>query len=165
MFANIRLCEMSRFLNRTYFRKFAYDPDVFEDMSDFRSYHYNQGSADAYWQRQRDMGRVHFAVMRGFVPIGEVILKNIDRDQRCCTLGIHLRNDSVKNKGYGTAAEILALGYAFEKLQCEVVYADAILKNTRSQHVLEKVGFRKINQDERFVYYKCEKTLWCGQMS
>ena len=56
MFANIRLREMSRFLNRTYFRKFAYDADVFEDMSDFWSYRYNQGSADAYWQRQRDMG-------------------------------------------------------------------------------------------------------------
>ena len=163
MFANIRLCEMSKLLNRTYFRKFVYDPDVFEDMSKFRPYCYNRSCCDAYWQRQRDLDRVHLAVIRGFVPIGEVILKNIDRDQRCCTLGIHLRNDSVKNKGYGTAAEILALGYAFEKLQCEVVYADAILKNTRSQHVLEKVGFRKIDQDERFVYYKCEKALWWGR--
>ena len=164
MFVNIRLCEMSRFLNRTYFRKFVYDPDVFEDMSKFRPYRYNRSCCDAYWQRQRDLDRVHLAVMRGFVPIGEVILKNIDRDQQCCTLGIHLRNDSVKNKGYGTAAEILALDYAFEKLQCEAVYADSIRKNSRSQHVLEKVGFRKINQDERFVYYKCEKALWCGQM-
>lgn len=75
MFVNIRLCEMSRFLNRTYFRKFVYDPDVFEDMSKFRPYRYNRSCCDAYWQRQRDMGRVHFAVMRGFVPIGEVILK------------------------------------------------------------------------------------------
>ena len=86
---------------------------------------------------------MHLAIMHGIVPVGEVILKNIDPNQRCCTLGIHLRNDSAKNKGYGTAAEILALQYAFHKLQCETVYEDAIHKNLRSQHVLEKVGFVK----------------------
>jgi RimJ/RimL family protein N-acetyltransferase len=79
-------------------------------------------------KRQRDLGREHLAIMHGIVPVGEVILKNIDPNQRCCTLGIHLRN-SVKNKGYGTAAEILALQYAFHKLQCETVYTDAIHKN------------------------------------
>lgn len=93
--------------------------------------------------------------MHGIVPVGEVILKNIDPNQRCCTLGIHPRNDSVKNKGYGTAAEILALQYAFRELQCETVYAEAIHKHLRSQHVLEKVASVKTHEDARSVYYRC----------
>ena len=157
---NIRLCKMTKMLNRIYFRKYEHDPDLFEDLGNFRPYRYNTTKSDEYWKRQRDLGRVHLAIMRGIVPVGEVILKNIDPIQRCCTLGIHLRNDSVKNKGYGTAAEILALQYAFHKLQCETVYADAIHKNLRSQHVLEKVGFVKTHEDARFVYYRCDKAAW-----
>ena len=71
---------------------------------------------------------MHLAIMHGIVPVGEVTLKNIDPNQRCCTLRINLRNDSVKNKGSGTAAEILALQYAFHKLRCETVYADASIR-------------------------------------
>ena len=72
-------------------------------------------------------------------------------------MGIHLRDDSVKEKGYGTQAESLILQYAFEELEMVAVNADAALKNTRSQHVLEKVGFRYICEDDTFKYYRCEK--------
>ena len=157
---NIRLCKMTKLLNRIYFRKFEYDPDLFEDTTKLHPYTYDRANCDAYWLRQRQLGRVHLAIMRGRIPIGEVILKNIDPNDGCCTLSIHLRNDSIKNKGYGTAAEKLALEYAFEKLRCSAVYADAILKNERSQHVLEKAGFRKMHQDARFVYYICERSGW-----
>ena len=37
------------------------------------------------------------------------------------------------------------------------VNADAALKNTRSQHVLKKVGFRYTHEDDTFKYYRCEK--------
>ena len=36
------------------------------------------------------------------------------------------------------------------------VNADAALKNTRSQHVLEKVGFCYTHEDDTFKYYRCE---------
>jgi len=72
-------------------------------------------------------------------------------------MGIHLRDDSVKEKGYGTQAERLILKYAFEELGMVAVNADAVLKNTRSQHVLEKVGFRYISEDDTFKYYRYEK--------
>lgn len=48
----------------------------------------------------------------------------------------------------------MALKYAFEQMGMETVFADTVLKNTRSQHVLEKVGFRFIAQDGTFRYYK-----------
>ena len=69
-------------------------------------------------------------------------------------------NDSVKNKGYGTRAEILALEYVFDVLEIETVYADTILKNKRSQHVLEKVGFVKYRQDKSYCYYRCNNNSW-----
>ena len=52
------------------------------------------------------MGRVFLAVMLDDEPIGEVILKSIDCEKKHCTLGICMRSDAYKNKGYGTEAEI-----------------------------------------------------------
>ena len=37
------------------------------------------------------------------------------------------------------------------------VNVDTIRKNTRSQHVLEKVGFRFVGEDEAFKYYRIEQ--------
>ena len=157
---NIRLCKMTRSLCRQYFQRFEMDPDLFIDMEKFQPYVYNPETCDALFDRYRQTNRVYLAIMQNTEPIGEVILKNIDSDQQCCTIGIHLQNDSVKNKGYGTRAEILALQYAFHELNMKVVFADAIHKNKRSQHVLEKVGFQKVNCDDQFVYYRCDKALW-----
>lgn len=74
-----------------------------------------------------------------------------------CTLSIHLQNDTVKGKGYGTRAELLALQYAFDVLGMVAVNADTVAKNTRSQHVLEKVGFQFIKQENGFKYYRYER--------
>lgn len=93
-------------------------------------------------------------------PIGQVILKNIDEAIRSYTMSIHLQNDRVKNRGYGTQAEVLELQYAFHEMQMDTVYADTIKKNQRSQHVLEKVGFRMTHQDDGFIYYRCDRDSW-----
>ena len=77
-------------------------------------------------------------------PIGEVILKHID----------------VKNKGYGTQAEILSLRYAFEEMHLDIVYADVFRKNKQSQHVLTKVGFTETHRDDTFIYYQCKIAAW-----
>ena len=100
--------------------------------------------------------RVIFAVMLDDTPIGELQLKAIDRDKKECTLGIHLQNDRVKGMGYGTEAERLAIKYAFEKLGMVAVNADTVATNTRSQHVLEKVGFVFCKEENGFKFYKIE---------
>ena len=106
------------------------------------------------------MERVYLAVMLGDEPTGEVILKNINREQKRCTMGISLRSDEYKNHGYGTAAEILTLLHAFNQMAMETVFADSILKNTRSRHVMEKVGFSETHQDTSFAYYRCDRNSW-----
>lgn len=157
---NIRLCKMTKALCRRFFSEFENDPDVFLDTDRFSTYIYSPERADAHWKKQKDMNRMHLAIMLNIEPIGEIILKDIDRTQKTCTLSIHMRNDSVKNKGYGSKAEILALEYAFHDLDMETVFADAVRRNTRSQHVLKKVGFIETNTDESFYYYRCDKRHW-----
>jgi len=92
--------------------------------------------------------------MRGGEPIGELQLKQINRENRECTLSIHMQNDTVKGRGYGTHAEKLALQYAFDFLGMVAVNADTITQNKRSQHVLEKVGFQFIGEKDGFKYYR-----------
>ena len=95
--------------------------------------------------------------------IGEVGLRHADRAKKECGLSIHLQNDSVKNKGYGTEAERLAVGYAFGTLGMERVLADTVVKNTRSQRVLEKLGFVFRDEKDGFRYYSLEKGDWLAK--
>lgn len=149
---------------REYYRGFQMDPDVFMDMSRFREYRYDSEQVEAYYHRLKaTQDRVDFLVMQGERPIGEVALKHIDRQARSCELSIHLQNDSVKNQGFGTQAEQLATEYAFDTLGMDVVYANAVLKNTRSQHVLEKLGYERTGKDETFAYYRMKSDDWKGK--
>jgi RimJ/RimL family protein N-acetyltransferase len=75
-------------------------------------------------------------------------------------LAIHLVNDSVKGKGYGSEAEGLIINYAFDQIGLNTVYADTVLRNKRSQHVLEKLGFKYVYEDEVFKYYELKKDNW-----
>ena len=156
----IQLCTMTKELARYYHSRFVMDPDLYIDPSQFQPYVYSPENSDATVERYQKMGRVYLAVMLNDEPIGEVVLKNLNREQMHCTLGISMRSDEFKNKGYGTRAEILALQYAFGELGMETVFADAIKTNRRSQHVLKKVGFKETYRDDTFIYYRCDKTEW-----
>lgn len=157
---NICLKAMTKDLARRYFSLFELDPALFSNPEDFRPYVYSPTKSDETVDRYARLGRVYLAVMLDKEPIGEVVLKKIDRTQKHCTLGISLRSDEYKNKGYGTEAEIQALQYAFDIMEMQTVYADSLLGNLRSQHVLEKVGFQEIGRDDGFVYYRCDKAAW-----
>jgi len=148
---------MTRELCHAFFRDFERDPAIYMDMDAFSEYRYDPAKADAYFDSQQIPSRIVFMVLLNKKPVGEVKLKNIDAEKRECTLGIHLQNDSVKGKGLGTEAERLALEYAFKALGMDAVNADAVQKNRRSQHVLEKVGFRFLREDEMFRYYRCDR--------
>jgi RimJ/RimL family protein N-acetyltransferase len=108
-------------------------------------------------EEKMEPSRILFAIMLSDKPIGELQLKQIDMQIGECTLSIHMQNDSVKGKGYGTQAEITAVKYAFDTLGLIAVNADTIIKNTRSQHVLEKAGFNFIKEEGFFRYYRIEK--------
>ena len=55
---------------------------------------------------------------------------------------------------HGADGEIGKVQAAFDVLGMVAVNADTVIKNTRSQHVLEKVGFQYIKEENGFKYYR-----------
>lgn len=149
----IFLVPMTREMCHEFYRGFQNDPAI----GHYYEYVYSEEIADHYFNKNAVPDRKLFAILLDREIIGECKFKNIDLEKRECGIGIHLRNDSVKGKGYGTQAERLILQYAFEEMGMIAVNADVAIKNTRSQRVLEKVGFRFVYEDETFKYYRCEK--------
>ncbi len=137
----------------TFFKEYQNDPDLYMNPQDFFEYRYDQAKVDAYIQKQQDLKRLPFAILHGDELVGELKLYNI-QPHRSATLGITMKNRKYKDKGFGTQAERLAIQYVFEELDIPVLYAVSVLTNTRSQHVLEKVGFQFIRQDEQRKYYQ-----------
>ena len=153
----ISLGIMTRELCHELFRNWENDPAIYADMALFKAYQYDEAAVNRYFDTKQNPSRVLLAVMKDGAPIGEIQLKQIDHERRECTLSIHMQNDTWKGRGYGTCAEQLAVQYAFETLDLSAVNADTITKNERSQHVLEKVGFRFIKEENGFKYYRCER--------
>ena len=152
----VYLQPMTAEMYHAYFREYQNDPDLFLDKSAYRPYVYDEDAVNRYIQRQIDLRRRVFAIMFDGEMVGELIIKNIVQ-QESATLGLAMRNAKYKDRGFGTKAEQLAIEYVFHELDIPVLYADAILTNTRSQHVLEKVGFRLIREEGDFRYYRIDR--------
>lgn len=153
----LKLQRMTRELCHELFKEWTNDEAIFMDMSSFKTYVYDESAVNRYFDSKQNSSIMLFAIMLANKPIGEVQLKQIDYDKKECTLSIHMQNDAFKGKGYGTKAEQLAIEYAFGELGMNAVNADSVKKNVRSQHVMEKVGFKLVQEDNDFRYYRIEK--------
>ena len=152
----VYLLPMTAQMYHEYFREYDNDPDLYVDKSSYQPYRYDEEKVDQYIKRQQDLNRKTFAIMHGGEMVGELIIKNIE-PRKCATLGLAMKNAGYKDRGFGTKAEQLAIAYVFNELDIPVLYADSILSNTRSQHVLEKVGFRFLKEEGDFRYYCIER--------
>lgn len=150
----ISLTIMTRELCHELYKGWENDSAIYMDMDLFTQYKYSENTVNKYFESKQTPSCVLFAIMKEDRPIGELQLKRIDWENKECTLSIHLQNDAVKGHGYGTFAEQLALQYAFDTLGMAAVNADTIIKNKRSQYVLEKVGFKLIKEEGGFRYYR-----------
>lgn len=149
----VTLTPMTPEMYHAFFREYRNDPDLYLDQAEYFDYVYCAEAVDRYIQKQIDRKRLPFAIMADGEMVGE--LKLYDIVPHCsATLGITMKHAGFKNRGYGTQAERLAVEYAFRILDVPVVYADSIVTNSRSQHVLEKVGFRLIREDQERKYYR-----------
>jgi len=157
----ISLGTMTRERMHELYRDFSFDPNIFEGPLPGSEYTYRPEKVNALFDmRAAEKGSLAFAILKDGVVIGELGLRKIDREEKSCEISIHLQNDRVKNRGYGTAAERLALAYAFTELQMESVWAETLEKNTRSRHVLEKLGFRYQNTENGCQKFVLEKRNW-----
>ena len=153
----ISLTIMNRELCHELFKSWENDESIYMDMSLFKPYTYKEEAVDRYYDSKQESSRRLLAIMLGDKPIGQEQLKQIDQDKKECTLSIHMQNDNFKGKGYGTEAERLAVKYAFDELGMKAVNADTVIKNVRSQHILDKLGFEFIKEEGDFRFYRLEK--------
>ena len=153
MKTEITLTPMTPEMYYAFFKEYQNDMDLYLDKNDFFEYHYHKAKVDAYIQKQIDLKRLPFAIMYGDEMVGELKIYDIV-DNKSATLGITMKNKNYKDRGFGTQAEQLAIEYVFNQLDIPILYADSILTNTRSQHVLEKVGFQFVYADEQRKHYQ-----------
>ena len=154
--SKIEVIPMTAEMYRCYFKEYENDRDLFLPGQTVFSYTYSEEKVDQYVQRQKDLKRIPLAIMCGDEIVGEIIIKNIE-PHKCATMGITLKNARYKDRGIGTAAEKLAIRFVFDELDIPTLYADTIQTNTRSQHVLEKLGFVFIREDQDFKYYRIDR--------
>ena len=152
----ISLKPMTPEMYHAFFQEYENDMELYIDKNDFTEYVYNREKVDAYIQKQISLKRLPVAIMCGEEMVGELKLYDIVSG-KSATLGITMKSKKYKDKGYGTQAERLAIDFVFNELDIPVLYADSILTNTRSQHVLEKVGFQFLYADEQRKHYRITK--------
>ena len=132
----ITLAPMTRELFHALYRGFENDPDIYMNMQYYTQYAYNQEKVDGRFDSLQTPERVVFAVMLDGAPIGEVQLKRINRERNDCTLSIHLQNDAVKNRGFGTQAEKQAVRYAFDVLKLDREFFSTHMSNDRGKKII-----------------------------
>jgi len=129
-------------------------------MMDATAYIYDYRRCDdAFLKKTADETRRYFTIIHQGTVVGEIYLKHIDAKRKTTEFGIALVNDSVKGKGFGTEAIRLLIEYAFGELEIDTIFADSVLRNTRSHHVLEKSGFVYTREDDTFKYFRLDRAL------
>ena len=132
-----------------FYKDYVADPAMTYD-----TYTYDKEETDRYYQNKvLDKSRIFFAICHNDKTVGEIQIKRIDKKKLCGTLSIHLVNDEYKGKGYGTEAQRLLIDYAINALGLKIIYADAVHRNHRSKHILEKLGFEHLYDDDALAYY------------
>ena len=152
----IRLIPMTPEMYHTFFKEYMNDPDLYPDSASYVPFTYNKEKVDQYIRRQIELNRIPFAIMCEDEIAGEILIKNIE-EHNSAAMSITLKNARFKDRGFGTAAEKLAVQFVFFDLDIPVLYADTLKMNTRSQHVLEKAGFKLIKEDKDFKYFQISR--------
>jgi RimJ/RimL family protein N-acetyltransferase len=97
------------------------------------------------WYRSRpdQVDRLDLAVARRDDDrlVGEVVLHELDRDNRSCGFRISLLGPEVFGRGYGTEATRLLLDHAFGTVGLHRVELEVYDHNPRALHVYRRLGF------------------------
>ena len=150
---SIRLVPMTDEMFHDFYQGYENDPCLCRPGQTYEPFRYSAEWVDRYIRRQKNLNRIPLAILCGDEIAGEIILKNIAPHARA-GLSITLKNDGYKGRGIGSKALTEAVRYAFSELDLREIFADALMTNMRSRHVLEKTGFLQIREDAEFVYYR-----------
>jgi len=85
--------------------------------------------------------------------LGEVVILDIDPDNRCAHIRITLFDKAHLGKGYGTEAMRLAVDYGFRVLKLHRISLDVFDFNPRAIRVYEKIGFKQEGIQRDTLFY------------
>jgi len=112
----------------------------------------------------RHCGRLEAAANRwdyGIVAdqelIGEAVLNEFDEDNRSISLRIAIWHANQRDKGYGTEATSLLVGFAFRDLPVDRIELEVYRFNDRARQVYEKVGFTLEGVKREALIWNSEK--------
>ncbi len=127
-------------------------PAIFASLSDEESMRLT-GTQDSFTLEQVEAfyakvpeadDRIDYAIVLGDqsdVMVGEVVLNNIDWENKSANFRIALSNQSHFGKGYGSEATQLIIKHGFEVLDLHRIELEVYDFNPRAIHVYRKVGF------------------------
>ncbi len=76
------------------------------------------------------------------IPVGEMNYRTVN--EGVAEIGIKICDFRWQEKGFGTAFMKMLIQYLFNEMGYQKIILDTNMKNTRAQHVYEKIGFRKV---------------------
>lgn len=76
------------------------------------------------------------------IPIGEMNYRN--KGSETAEIGIKICDFTYQGKGYGTQLLSMLINTLFKDKGYKKIILDTNIKNTRAQHVYEKLGFKKV---------------------
>ena len=102
-----------------------------------------EAAADWYTTRAEHDDRIDLAVIERASGeyVGEVVLNELDRDNRSCGFRICLIGPRAFGRGLGTEATQLVLAHAFDTVGVNRVELEVYDFNPRARRVYEKAGF------------------------
>jgi len=86
--------------------------------------------------------------------VGEIVLLNIDPDNRSANIRIGLFRVADLDQGYGSEAMRLMVDYGFRTLKLHRIGLDVLDFNTRAVHVYEKIGFKQEGMLRDTLFYE-----------
>lgn len=95
--------------------------------------------------KEDDDSRVSFIIEArdDIRPVGEVVINDIDPDNRSGSIRISLFYEADFGKGYGSEAMHMMVDYGFRELNLHRISLGVYNFNPRAIHVYEKIGFKK----------------------
>jgi len=119
-------------------------------------------------QLNGDPNNIHLAIEETETGdfVGLVSLKNISWIDRNAEFAIVLVSEDKTGKGYGKAATIAIIEYAFTTLNLHRIYLSVLSSNIRAKTLYEKVGFKQegLWREHAYMMGEYQDLLWYGLM-
>lgn len=146
-------------MDTKYVAEWPNDPRTFQMWSGGHfQYPLTEEQLKAYYKKEQEdcFSQSFVAVNQVGTPVGFFRFRNMDYTKNTVHMGFILVDEKMRGKGYGKEMVRLAVKYAFEMLQMNVITLTVFAENVGAQKCYQAVGFQYTSFDEQQFTYKDE---------